>query len=244
MYLDVGGGSVENYTPHNLARVPLRWMIRETFKTNTGIIFDAEGLRRIGLDPDKLVQPRPPALALGQNPIPHSPSPPSSWWPQLWPFSRKTELEKCQTVFSRTTSDGTVHVDVHDEDGGLLEGTEEEEDLKDALMPIYDQLRLHWAWHILEFIPIWYRWQTKDNKWHWWFGCVGFVSSLCVEWEMLRLVLVGRWNCGRGRVIPRQTTNGVNVHRTVKLRIDSYVDSSGKRYEPVAKFKVEPNYVD
>lgn len=31
--------------------------------------------------------------------------------------------------------------------------SEEIEDLKDALMPIYDQLTLNWLWWILEFIP-------------------------------------------------------------------------------------------
>ena len=63
--LDVGGGSVADDTPHTLARIPLRWMIRECFKTNTGIRFHGELLKRIGLDPGALhpvVQPRPPAL--------------------------------------------------------------------------------------------------------------------------------------------------------------------------------------
>ncbi|KAI0800499.1 hypothetical protein C8Q74DRAFT_1191585 [Fomes fomentarius] len=64
-HCDVGGGSVQNDTPHTLARIPLRWMIRECFRMNTGIRFHAELLRRIGLDPTALhpvVQPRPPAL--------------------------------------------------------------------------------------------------------------------------------------------------------------------------------------
>ena len=52
-------------TPHSLARIPLRWMIRECFKNNTGIRFHAELLKRIGLNPVSLhptVQNRPPAL--------------------------------------------------------------------------------------------------------------------------------------------------------------------------------------
>jgi hypothetical protein len=67
-HIDIGGGSVENGTPHTLARIPLRWMIRECFKTNTGIMFSAEGLRSVGLDPASLypiVQPRQPRLAAG-----------------------------------------------------------------------------------------------------------------------------------------------------------------------------------
>ena len=62
---DVGGGSVANDTAHTLARIPLRWMIRECFKTDTGIRFHAELLRRIGLDPFSLhptVRDRPPPM--------------------------------------------------------------------------------------------------------------------------------------------------------------------------------------
>ncbi|RDX42988.1 hypothetical protein OH76DRAFT_1361801 [Lentinus brumalis] len=64
-HCDVGGGSVQNDTAHTLARIPLRWMIRECFKMDTGIRFHAELLRRIGLDPVALhpiVRDRPPPL--------------------------------------------------------------------------------------------------------------------------------------------------------------------------------------
>lgn len=63
--LDVGGGSVGNDVEHNLARIPLRWMIRQCFLTNTGILFNSAGIRKIGLDPAALypkVLERPPAL--------------------------------------------------------------------------------------------------------------------------------------------------------------------------------------
>ncbi|KAI0673864.1 hypothetical protein C8Q78DRAFT_656594 [Trametes maxima] len=81
---DVGGGSVEDDTPHTLARIPLRWMIRECFKTNTGIRFHGELLRRIGLDPAALhpvvlarpppVQPRPElhTASAPAGPVPHT----------------------------------------------------------------------------------------------------------------------------------------------------------------------------
>jgi hypothetical protein len=64
--LDVGGGSVPRGTAHTLARIPLRWMIRECFKLDTGITFYSERLRKIGLDPNTLyphVLPRPPGLS-------------------------------------------------------------------------------------------------------------------------------------------------------------------------------------
>ncbi|KAI0673865.1 hypothetical protein C8Q78DRAFT_969172 [Trametes maxima] len=64
-HCDVGGGSVPDDTPHTLARIPLRWMIRECFKTNTGIRFHGELLKLVGLDPAALhpiVVDRPPPL--------------------------------------------------------------------------------------------------------------------------------------------------------------------------------------
>ncbi|KAI8981357.1 hypothetical protein BD414DRAFT_443685 [Trametes punicea] len=62
-HCDVGGGSVSDDTPHTLARIPLRWMIRECFRTNTGIRFHGELLKRIGLDPATLWPVPEPAHA-------------------------------------------------------------------------------------------------------------------------------------------------------------------------------------
>lgn len=54
-----------NDTRHNLARIPLRWMIRQCFLANTGIRFHTQLLPNVGLDPASLypvVAERPPAL--------------------------------------------------------------------------------------------------------------------------------------------------------------------------------------
>jgi hypothetical protein len=55
---------VKNGTRHSLARIPLRWMIRECFTTHTGIIFDAHMLRNeVGLDIESIYrapEPLPP----------------------------------------------------------------------------------------------------------------------------------------------------------------------------------------
>ena len=62
---DVGGCAVPEDTPHSLGRIPLRWMVRECFRTNTGIQFCGERLRDIGLDPASLhpvVEDRPRPL--------------------------------------------------------------------------------------------------------------------------------------------------------------------------------------
>ena len=74
-FLDVGGGSVKNGQPHALARIPLRWMIRECFRCHTGIIFDAVLLQsRAGLN---IIRGPDGKLALGEVParIPGAPPP-------------------------------------------------------------------------------------------------------------------------------------------------------------------------
>jgi len=67
--LDIGGGSILNGTRHALARIPLRWMVRQCFLLRTGILFHKTMFKDIGLDPDTLypdVLPRP-------APVPYTP---------------------------------------------------------------------------------------------------------------------------------------------------------------------------
>ncbi|KZS86926.1 hypothetical protein SISNIDRAFT_491486 [Sistotremastrum niveocremeum HHB9708] len=71
-HCDVGGGSTPNETPFTLAQVPLRWMVRECFRSNTGILFDIDALLEIGLEPENLfpevIVPRPmPTSKLGYD---------------------------------------------------------------------------------------------------------------------------------------------------------------------------------
>ena len=49
-------------------------------------------------------------------------------------------------------------------------GTEEEEELKDALSPAYDQLTIKKAWWALEILPLQLRYQRGDNQWVTYFG--------------------------------------------------------------------------
>lgn len=53
-HCDVGGGSVPNGTRNSLARIPLRWMIRQCFLLETDILFHRNLLPRVGLDPATL----------------------------------------------------------------------------------------------------------------------------------------------------------------------------------------------
>jgi hypothetical protein len=51
--LDTDTPVVRNRTRHTLARIPLRWMVRECFEAKTGLIFDMKQLReKVGLDID------------------------------------------------------------------------------------------------------------------------------------------------------------------------------------------------
>lgn len=130
--LDIGGGSVPNGTRHSLARIPLRWMIRECFRCNTGIQFHRELFKYIGMDPDHLypfVRPRPPQITAASYP----------------PISGE-QVDQTVEPFGESGDWGTL--------------TEEEEDVRDALCPIYDQLELAWGWWILEILPL----KVKSNS--------------------------------------------------------------------------------
>ncbi|KAJ6530943.1 hypothetical protein DFH09DRAFT_1183741 [Mycena vulgaris] len=230
-HCDVGGGSVQNDTRHSLARIPLRWMIRECFQAQTGMIFDAQRLQELGLDPATLypfVLDRPPPLPVGDAKI--EPLPP-----------RKSLLRR---LFSRTREPAFTVSPLLDDvpPEQPTRGMEEEEELKDALSPIYDQLKLKPFWWILEVIPMSFRTQERDDRW---------TSTV-------------RANLGRSRRIPHQRprevdpnhpdpenhdyenhhpTVDIKVHRSVKMRREA-LDSKGRRYVNRAHFHCEPDYVD
>ena len=137
--IDIGGGSVVNGTRNSLARIPLRWMIRQCFIANTGIMFHKATFPKVGLDPDTLypqVLPRPPMIL--QDPEVHTIPVPK---PLVISDDRKA------VVYS---------------DGGFFLN-EAEEDLADALSPIYDQLDLAKYWWILEMIPQKIKYQSGLN---------------------------------------------------------------------------------
>ena len=136
--VDVGGGSVDNDTAHSLARIPLRWMIRECFKAETGIMFTSEGLRSAGIDPTTLypyVQKRPPPLPVSNSHLQYRPAAP--------PKQPSADADNVVQVVK----------------------SEEEHELLDAMSPIYDQLKLAMFWWILELIPVKQHYQNSKNSW-------------------------------------------------------------------------------
>ncbi|KAI4517926.1 hypothetical protein K525DRAFT_242848 [Schizophyllum commune Loenen D] len=134
-HCDVGGGAVRNDERYSLARIPLRWMIRQCFMLNTGILFYRDLLPRVGLDPATLypeIQPRPPPLNADDA-----------------RFSAHT----------RKATDATVV------EGADPFVNEELEDLRDACMPTNDELKRVKAWWLLECIPAKARIQNEKDEW-------------------------------------------------------------------------------
>ncbi|KAI0053464.1 hypothetical protein FA95DRAFT_1531273 [Auriscalpium vulgare] len=145
-HCDVGGGSVPNGTRNSLARISLRWMIRQIFLAGTGIQFHRNTFADIGMDPTSLypiVLPRPPAL----------------------PATPSLAGKSARTV--REQTEGTlVEEPQAAEDAAATMRSEEEEDAADAVSPLYDMLRLKKGWWILEVLPLRQRVKQKENlKW-------------------------------------------------------------------------------
>ncbi|KAF5332902.1 hypothetical protein D9758_017003 [Tetrapyrgos nigripes] len=141
-HCDIGGGAVSNEITSSLARIPLRWMIRECFKTHTGIMFHRDALKEIGLDPDSLypiVKPRPPPLPLADARIRGIPK----------RVPRPPTLERAVTASTTLPNPKS----------------EEELDLEDAMAPIYDQLNLSKSWWILEVLPLKHKYQKGNDSW-------------------------------------------------------------------------------
>ncbi|PBK63035.1 hypothetical protein ARMSODRAFT_1088822 [Armillaria solidipes] len=212
-HCDIGGGSVKNSMRYSLSRIPLRWMIRECFKAETGIMFDSERLREIGLDPAALypfVMPRPPALSVGSAMIP----------------TGRTRTPLLKRIISKlrhhplpvSDESRTFAQEVSTECPPI--GTEEEEEFRDALSLVNDQLKLSKSWWILELIPLEFRQQMENGKWVSWFGL----------------------NLGRPREIPNSSSR-VKVHRTVRMRMEASREHNGRKYKPKAHFK-NPIWID
>jgi hypothetical protein len=159
---DVGGGSVANATRHNLARIPLRWMIRQCFILKTGILFHKNMFKNIGLDSETLypyVKPRPPVVHYTPGCLAHRFEPPINYAKDY------KQTVKFEEPFIN----------------------EEEEDMLDALTPIYDQLKMVKGWWVLEILPNKQRYQKEDDSWTHARGYV--VDELCLEDWYLRILI-------------------------------------------------------
>lgn len=136
-------------------------MIRQCFLAKTGIRFHTSLFRQVGLDPSTLypeVKPRPKALYVSslvlaaqmQEADMHTSTPPSSE-SAINRVDIQLSVSAMLAQLSSRSAQGTL--------------TEEEEDLVDALSPIYDQLDIAPGWWTLEYIPLPQRYQLPDNTW-------------------------------------------------------------------------------
>jgi hypothetical protein len=198
-------------------------MIRQCFLVNTGIQFHRESFKDIGLDPATLfpfVTPRPAALKP----------------------SASTVADVKAYTHSAEPTDATLTDEAQASPiAASTFKTEEDEELIDALSPIFDQLKLSRFWWILEILPLRHRAQNRDNmlwKPHWQYVFFPkFLSSLCHS--RVSVVVLLRANFGRPRRIPgpvRKRKEKIFVHRSVKTRMDAD-DLEGGKYEPQAKFE-------
>lgn len=149
---------MQNGTRNSLARIPLRWMVRECFKVDAGIIFDAHMLKHeIGLDVDSILQapnPLPPqthqldlpgdnqlkGFSLIYLPVTilSTLGTPFRW---LWGKTKNLRFRRPPRVAFSPELPRFIY-----------EG-EDLEELRDALSPIYDQLGAHMYWKVMEWIP-------------------------------------------------------------------------------------------
>ena len=225
IYADIGGGSVVNGTRNSLARIPLRWMIRQCFLANTGIMFHKDTLPKVGLDPNTLfpqVLPRPPMIF--QDPKVHTIPVPKP-------------LVVCDDRKAVVYTDGGSFVN------------EAEEDLADALSPMYDQLKLAKYWWILEMMPTKIQYQSSETDLM--VSEIKYVDlyfvSLCVIKMDIYCCLSSlyRVNMGRPRYVALQKKNGIKIHRSVKIRMEAEgIVGVKEKYLPRVNIKVEPTWVD
>ena len=115
-------------------------MIRECFKTKTGIIFDAHMLKyELGLN----LGPSPTFKALEEQSLPltcqlaKNPEDPS------WLSSTYQQIQKALSSLPDQESEKPIKVI----------GSESEEEFNDALSLIYDQLEAGSHWRVMEMIP-------------------------------------------------------------------------------------------
>jgi hypothetical protein len=217
VHTDVGGGSVKNekIDEGSLARIPLRWMVRQCFECNTGIIFDAVQLQKIGL---RITQSEEGLLTLSKVP---------PRMPGIGPVQRAPDVSFFKTLlyiifapflllaklFKR--SKPLTAPEELLEPGKLLEQDEDYEAIeeeKDARASINDQMNAKVLWRIFEWMP----WRIKKQK--------AIVNKCESESSYTWL-----WNRGQGRKVPRsEFKEGLKIHRSVLSRIEA----SGGSYVP------------
>ena len=149
-HADVGGGAVHNNERHMLSRIPLRWMIRQCFECETGVLFNSAALAEKGLDVQTLFPQYTPLTRPSVEPPPSLLHRYESG--SLGPLSRRSSaIETRNASLSRNpfADDQTPHRQIPD----MI--PEQVEDYFDAMAPINDELvKSYWSWIVLELWPV------------------------------------------------------------------------------------------
>ncbi|RYC61913.1 hypothetical protein CHU98_g4286 [Xylaria longipes] len=155
-HADIGGGAVRNESRHMLSRIPLRWMIRQCFECDTGILFDMARLAEQGLDVANLwPEYRAPDMPMTGPP------------PRLMTMYRKKILAPVQrrSTFLPIGPEGyTIDNAPTREDLNYILPSESDEDHFDAMQPPNDMLEVAKVWWILELWPVKIRVLSGDNE--------------------------------------------------------------------------------
>lgn len=202
-HADVGGGAVRNDERHMLSRVPLRWMIRQCFECNTGILFDTASLAEVGVDipaiwpvyiPRKkpLVGPSPGMVEQYEAEA----LPPIRCRSTALGVEREAKRRDGDDSITSVAKSGIPVTKENGTRGFQIELLPEHvEDHFDAMAPINDQLELTKGWWVLEFLPV----------------KVDVLKQKSEQWEN-----VVRMNLGRYRGIKEEEPK---MHWTVQMRM-------------------------
>ncbi|KAI1359388.1 hypothetical protein F5Y08DRAFT_319779 [Xylaria arbuscula] len=155
-HADIGGGAVRNESRHMLSRIPLRWMMRQCFECDTGILFNTAHLAEQGID---VVDLWPEYRA------PTKPTDPPS--PRLMTKYHKKILAPVQrrSTFLPIGPEGyTIDDAPTREDLNYILPSEADENHFDALQPPNDMLKMARGWWILELWPVKIRVLSGDKE--------------------------------------------------------------------------------
>ncbi|KAK3624805.1 hypothetical protein LTR56_020770 [Elasticomyces elasticus] len=195
-HADIGGGAVKNEERHKLAQIPLRWMLRQCFECNTGIIFKVHRLAEEGLDVHTLW---PTYTSLGVPLMGPSPSMMEKHEEgKIAPITRRSSVLKAvdeddpqglhDVVLWKDERRGKMHEDWV---------PEHVEDYFDCISRINDQLVDAKGWWILEILPLKVRVQLKDSE----------------EWVKKLSMNLGRYRAA--------SESHPNLHWTVQQRVEA-----------------------
>lgn len=150
MQCDIGGGNVANDEKYIAANIPLRWMIREVFRCNIGVLWDIESLQRVvGLEYQMLYPNVIISIPKLDDDSIHS----------------TTDHSSMCTGTICTPRDGPHSLDGHEHVRGDRVYYDDDPELKDALSELFDQLKISPIWWALEFLPMKGRKQIKEDLW-------------------------------------------------------------------------------